>query len=297
MHWDEDTDVSGPADVRKDAGKRDKACLIVIAGSKVGEMFPLESAATLGRGVEADIRLTDDGISRAHCRITRDGDQLVLEDLGSRNGTYWNGEPVERHALADGDKIQLGRTTILKFTYHDRLEESFQRQMFDSALRDPLTQVYNKRYFENRLTSELRYARRHGTPLALLLIDLDRFKEVNDSRGHLAGDKALVTVAAHVQSTIRNEDVFSRIGGEEFAIISRGIRRDQAELFAERLRAQIAELEIVHDETRFRMTTSIGIATLPENDCDDSQELVEAADRALYAAKDAGRDRVALAKG
>jgi diguanylate cyclase (GGDEF)-like protein len=295
MNWDDVTDVSGPEDIARGAGKRDKAYLIVLAGSNVGEMYLIDGDTTVGRGADADLRLTDDGISRLHCRIRAIGDTLSVEDLDSRNGTYCNGRRITERSLSDGDKIQVGRTTILKFTYHDLLEESFQRQMFDSALRDPLTRAYNKRYFDDRLVSELRFSLRHQTPLALLLFDLDHFKQINDERGHVAGDKALVVFSAHMRATIRNEDVFARYGGEEFAIITRGIRRRDALSFAERLRREVSRLLVEHDSDRFGLTTCVGVATIPENPAVTPAELTEAADHALYEAKDGGRNRVVLA--
>jgi diguanylate cyclase (GGDEF)-like protein len=293
---DETTTILDSTSIDRPESKRDRAYLIVLAGSNVGEMHPLDREMTLGRGAGVGLRLRDEGVSRVHCRISQDsfGD-VYVEDLGSSNGTYCNGEQVVKQVLADGDKIQIGRTAILKFTYHDQLDESFQRKMFDSALRDSLTQAFNKRYFTDRLESELRFARRHGTPLALLLFDLDHFKKINDTHGHIAGDEALIAFAAHVSDRIRNEDVFARFGGEEFAIISRGISRDEAVVFAERLRREIAGLEIETDDVTFQITVSIGIATFPESPVSTPDELLKAADAALYRAKENGRNQVAVA--
>lgn len=294
--WDETTSVAVPPDYPEytdDA--RNRAYLIVIAGSNVGEMHKIETGeVVLGRSVSADVRLVDDGISREHCRIRVDGESLLVEDLESRNGTYCNGARIARHQLEDGDKLQLGRTTILKFTYHDQLDESFQRQMLDSALRDGLTKAYNKRYFMDRLESEIRFAHRHRVTLSLLLLDLDHFKLINDTHGHVAGDRVLATFAATVHKTIRNEDVFARYGGEEFAIISRSISRNDAYRFGERVRRDIEQLEVEHNGVRIPVTVSIGIATIPEDPAESPTELVQAADSALYRAKEGGRNRVFL---
>jgi hypothetical protein len=148
--------------------ERDRPYLIVLAGPNVGEMYPIDGAESfVGRGANATIRLGDDSISRRHVRIVLDGKEVRVEDLGSANGTVLNGERVTAGPLRDGDKIQLGATTILKFTYHDKLEEGFRRQMYDSALRDGLTKVFNKKHLLDRLTVEFAFARRHQTPLAL----------------------------------------------------------------------------------------------------------------------------------
>ena len=148
-----------------------------------------------GAGKDAQIRLLDDGISREHAQLVIQADRVVLEDLGSTNGTYCNGLKVDRKELADGDKILVGSTTILKFTYHDNLDEIFQKQMYESALRDGLTKAFNKRYFTDRLESEFTFSTRHMTPLTLVLFDIDHFKNVNDTFGHPAGDSVLMELS------------------------------------------------------------------------------------------------------
>ncbi|HLU68028.1 MAG TPA: GGDEF domain-containing protein, partial [Kofleriaceae bacterium] len=275
----------------------ERAYVIVLAGQNVGEMYKIAGEQmTLGRGGGADVRLVDEGISRFHCRIRSEGGELLVEDLQSRNGTFLNGERITTRRLEDGDKIQLGRTTVLKFSFHDQLEESFQRKMFDSALRDGLTRAYNKRYFLDRLQSEMRFALRHRSPLALLLFDLDHFKGVNDTHGHLAGDRVLAEVAGYVIDSIRHEDVFARYGGEEFAILSRLMGAEDAVRFADRLRRGVEGLRIEHSGVIIPITTSIGVACLPDLTVDTANDLLLAADRALYQAKALGRNRVVLCR-
>src|SRR5262245_8718242 len=179
-----------PVDAQNDA------YLVVMAGSNVGEMYKLEKdAVVIGRGDKADVRLLDDGISRDHARIVKDRGQVVLEDLGATNSTYCTADRTTRQALSVGDKILLGSTTILKFSYHDKLDEAFQRQMSESAMRDGLTRAYNKRYFGERAESELQYALRHDTPMSLVFLDIDHFKRINDVHGHHAGDYVLVQLS------------------------------------------------------------------------------------------------------
>jgi two-component system, cell cycle response regulator len=296
-HWDDTTNVSDPAAPPPKKTGDERAYIIVLAGQNVGEMYKVSDAPiTLGRGGGADVRLVDEGISRFHCRIKVEGDHLYVEDLQSRNGTFLNGERITRRKLDDGDKIQLGRTTVLKFSFHDQLEESFQRRMFDSALRDGLTRAYNKRYFLDRLQGEMRFSLRHRSPLALLLFDLDHFKAVNDTHGHLAGDRVLAEFAGHILESIRNEDVFARYGGEEFAIMCRLMGSSDAMKFADRLRRGVEGLRIEHDGVIIPVTTSIGVACLPDLAVDTANQLLMAADRALYQAKAQGRNRVAAAR-
>jgi diguanylate cyclase (GGDEF)-like protein len=275
---------------------RSSAYFIVLAGANVGEMYKLDgSEMVLGRGREADVRIVDEGISRKHCRVTLipTGD-VMIEDLQSSNGTYANGKQIRTHLLQDGDKIQMGSTTILKFTYTDDLDENFQRQMFEAALRDGLTGAFNKKYFQDRLESEFAYAIRHQSPLTLLMMDIDHFKRFNDTYGHLAGDHVLEGLAQRVHSSIRAEDVFARYGGEEFALICRGIPLADGAIVGERLRSLMANTPFQYDGNMLPVTISIGVAGIPNPSIQNPQELVSTADEALYSAKESGRNRVVI---
>jgi two-component system cell cycle response regulator len=275
-----------------------KACLILLTGGgNIGETYNLaEGETVLGRGNQAQVRIAGEGISRRHARLLQAGNQVVIEDLESSNGTFVNDERITRKELADGDKIRLASTAVLKFTYQDRLDEAFQKQMFDAALRDGLTHAFNKKYILDRLNTELAYARRHQSSLTFLMIDLDHFKQINDRYGHLAGDRVLAQVTKVATATLRAEDVFGRYGGEEFCVICRGITPVQAGIMAERLRSSIANTVVEYDGTRISVTTSVGVATFPQIQADSVNALVSAADEALYEAKAAGRNRVMLAR-
>lgn len=271
------------------------AYLVVLEGTNVGEMHKIEGPEiVIGRAMSTTIRLNDDGISRRHCRVLSVGGQVIIEDLGSANGTLVNGEMVQQCTLKEGDKIRLGATTTLKFTYQDKLDESFQQQMIDAALRDGLTRAYNKKFFQDRLDTEFAYARRHKTALSVVIFDVDFFKRVNDTYGHLAGDAVLVHLARITQSTIRTEDVLARYGGEEFAIICRGTPLLNAGILAERLRARVEQETFNVQGTRLPVTISVGVAALPEANATTPLELVRDADAALYDAKRSGRNRTRL---
>jgi diguanylate cyclase (GGDEF)-like protein len=271
------------------------AYLVVLQGTNVGEMHKIEGPELIiGRAASATVRLNDDGISRRHCRVITVGGQVIIEDLGSANGTLVNGEMIQHHALKEGDKIRLGATTTLKFTYQDKLDESFQQQMIDAALKDGLTRAYNKKFFLDRLETEFAYARRHKTMLSLVMFDVDYFKKINDTYGHLAGDAVLVHLARITQSTIRTEDVLARYGGEEFAIICRGTPLVNAGVLGERLRARVEAENFDYQGTRLPVTISVGVAAVPEANVATASELVRDADSALYEAKRSGRNRVCL---
>lgn len=294
----EDTRVANISELQQELqarSQRDRAYLIVLTGSNVGEMFRLEPGEhIIGRGQGVAVRLLDDGISRKHARVVQLGEKVYIEDLQSSNGTYVNNDQIKTAELKDGDKIRLGSTTVLKFSYHDRLDESFQQQMYDAALRDPLTRAFNKKYFLDRLETELAYARRHQQPLSVVMFDVDFFKRVNDTYGHVAGDFALVRLAKIAASTVRTEDVFARYGGEEFGVICRGVPLMNAGILAERLRTMVAGNTFEHEGTRLPVTISVGVAAYPEVDAKNCLELIAAADEALYEAKRTGRNRVLL---
>jgi two-component system, cell cycle response regulator len=294
LDWDDETKISAKEDLGPTAPKdRDRAYLIVLAGSSVGEMYKITAESTvIGRGQQADIQVIDEGISRRHAEIVHEGDHIVIRDLGSTNGTYCNGDKIGEHHLSDGDKIQVGSTTILKFTFHDSLDESFQRQMYESALRDGLTKIFNKKYFLDRVESEFAYAIRHRTPLSLVMFDIDHFKKINDTHGHLAGDYALSTLAKVVSDTIRQEDVFARYGGEEFAVICRGIDLGGALAFGERIRRCVDGQSFAYNGVEIKVTVSVGVAAVPEVGMKEPMELIGSADDALYQAKRQGRNRV-----
>jgi two-component system cell cycle response regulator len=282
---------AGPADAQPAA-----ACLVVLSGSNVGEMYRIEKdQVVIGRGDKVDLRLVDDGISREHVRISKDEGRIVLEDLGSTNGTYCNGRRVERHPLTEGDKILIGSTTILKFSYQDKLDEMFQRQMSESALRDGLTRAFNKRYFTDRIESEFQYAIRHGAPLSLIFLDIDHFKKINDQHGHQAGDHVLAQLATLMMSMLGEEETFARYGGEEFAIVARGVELEAAAALSERLRAAVEAHPFKFEAALLPVTLSVGVARAPGAGLASAGDLVARADEAMYAAKRSGRNRVCTA--
>jgi diguanylate cyclase (GGDEF)-like protein len=275
--------------------KRDRAYLVVLAGASLGEMYKVDGDKTIiGRGGKAQVRLLDDGISREHAQVVVEGNKIYLQDLGSTNGTFCNGMKVDRKELADGDKILVGSTTILKFTYHDNLDEIFQKQMYESALRDGLTKAFNKKYFTDRLESELTFALRHISPLVLVMFDIDHFKKVNDTYGHQAGDLVLSELATLLTAALRAEDVFARYGGEEFAVICRGTDVSQAQVVGERIRKAVEGHRFVYEGTQIPVTISVGIAALPDPAVKDATDLVSRADKALYQSKHGGRNRVTI---
>ncbi len=296
--WDEETTTGTDLeDVREKlttVGLKFKPCLTVLTGGASGQLFKvLKGVAVIGRAPSVEVKLEDDGISRSHARLRAETNRAWIEDMGSRNGTFVNGSKISTPTeLREGDKIQVGRGTVLRFGFHDDLDESFHENLMSSALRDGLTKLFNKRYLMDRLDSELKFAQRHQTALTLLMLDLDHFKKINDSHGHLAGDMILSAVSAALLRAVRNEDVVARFGGEEIAIVLRAIGLEAASHMAERLRKVVEQSEVGIDGKKVRATVSIGIAGFPHTQAKTVEELIEAADKALYRAKAEGRNRV-----
>jgi diguanylate cyclase (GGDEF)-like protein len=296
---DAETSVTRPTETSLEAHpaviQHDRALLTVLTGLNAGQVFTLDSdETTIGRGREAQIRVEDVGISRTHSRILRTMDgKFHLEDLSSTNGTFVGGRRIERSELQTGDRLQIGPNVVLRFAILDEAEEQLAHQLYEASTKDALTKAYNRKYFIERLAAEIAYAQRHLSPLSVVLFDLDHFKKVNDTYGHLAGDVVLRVVAAQVQRTIRTEDVLARYGGEEFVLLVRGIPHHNVAHFGERVRKAVDRLTVPWETYQLKATISVGVASISELDANATGEiLLHRADERLYRAKSAGRNRV-----
>lgn len=259
-------------------------------------MFLLtKEETTLGRAPECDVFLDDEGVSRHHAKVVRQDDKLVLLDLGSTNGTWFEGERIQVLELEDAVKIQVGTATILQFRYQDQSEVEFHTLMQNFKTHDHMTEAFNKRAFMTEMEKEAGFCRRHGHPLSLVMFDLDRFKQVNDTYGHQAGDLVIRTVAQTVKDAKRLEDIFARYGGEEFALLLRATDRERAFIMAERVRRSVEDLEVLHNGRRIPCTISVGVATMQPDDELSPEQLIEAADGRLLLAKKKGRNRTETA--
>lgn len=283
-----------PALPLADAGAA-RATLTVMSGLDAGLVLTVSGdMQVIGRSETCDIHLDDAGLSRRHARIARAGDGgFYIEDLGSTNGTFVGTRRVATARIVSGDYLQLGASLLVRFAVTDRADETLRREVYESSIRDPLTHTYNRKYLADRIAAECAHARRTRSPLALLMLDLDHFKELNDRFGHVAGDRVVCLVAERVQHIIRAEDTLARYGGEEFVVLARGTPHDEAALLAERLRHAIEDLAFVVDAQTAPVTVSVGVASFDEVDSDqDPSALVALADQRLYAAKLRGRNVV-----
>lgn len=270
------------------------ACVVIIHGEGLGRRADIhEEPVLIGRSPEADLSIQHKSVSRQHCRIWRDGDVCRIRDMGATNTTCINEAVLQAEAvLADGDRITVGES-ILKFIAQDSVEARYHEEIYQLAVNDPLTDLYNRRHFCEMVDKEIGRAVRHGRPLALCIIDVDLFKPVNDRYGHISGDEVLRRIGALVQLHARSEDVAARIGGEEFALLLPECALDDAAALADRLRAAVAAEVFAPGGEPQRITISIGIAGLGPGR-ESRSALMMAADVALYRAKSEGRNCVRI---
>ena len=295
----EDSDETFIAPRRRSTDPGPEASLILIAhpsSQSLGMRFRLKPrcALVIGRAPNVEISLPDvNSLSRQHARLTYRSESVLIEDLGSTNGTFVNEKRLENTTtLKSGDRFQVGGAHF-KFLQERDIENAYFEAIHDLMILDGLTQIANRRRFEEEAAREFGRARRYGRPLSLILFDIDRFKEVNDAYGHLCGDAVLKKLVELARALLRREQVFARVGGEEFAILCPEGGAEDARKLAERVRSRLARHEFSHAGTTFRVTCSFGVASLlPETAA--VQELYEAADRALYRSKDAGRNSVTV---
>ncbi len=273
--------------------QRDCHVLVQVKGGSLGQVLGLTGAdVVFGRVRGVDVFVPDPGVSRRHVRVYFESDRYWVEDLGSANGTFVQGERVTRKRLEDGDVMQIASGVAYRYSMTDADQVAVLTHLYDASVRDALTGAYNRDYFDTRLASELAYAKRHTAELSLIMLDIDHFKRVNDTWGHLAGDAVLVRMAGAVRGGLRLEDVFCRYGGEEFAVILRTTDLPGAALVADRIRTSVEALVTEHDGATIRVTLSAGCASLSECVGDAPDQLVALADRRLYGAKHGGRNRV-----
>lgn len=285
----------------KDAESHPSHYLIVLRGGIPGHMIRLiPGPQTLGRAPESEIQLPDMSVSRCHASLMVDHDGLVwLTDLGSTNGTYLNGKRLAAHqtvGVRDGDRLGFGPTVVVKFARPDPLDERYHREMFERSVRDPLTGLFNRAYFLSQVDLLMRQTHRSGLGLALLMLDIDHFKRVNDTLGHESGDRVLREVAGILRQSTRPDDLVARYGGEEFIAALPIATPLQALDRAERMRQNLKGRTILLNDHVLGVTVSIGLAYADLDDGGSIHHLIECADQALYQAKSAGRDCVRMAQ-
>jgi len=281
-----------------------RPALIFLRGELMAVPIPLErDNVVLGRAVEADVRVNDFRASRLHARITAEHEpgtgavRYKITDLASTNGTQVNGETVRQAFLNNGDKVVIG-DHLFRFEMLDEIDREFQQHIHRLLAHDELTGLLTSKSFFSELKREAARADEETRPFCVFMMDLDYFKLVNDSYGHLVGSQTLEEIGDLIKKALRAGDVASRFGGEEFAAFLLDADYAQAMVAAERVRLAIEQHEFsavrkgASGELKtHRLTISIGVAAFPD-DSRDPIELVELADSALYRAKRSGRNRI-----
>ncbi|MCP4604977.1 MAG: diguanylate cyclase [Proteobacteria bacterium] len=274
-----------------------KACLLVLDGIDEGTLIPLsQGTVIIGRSSSCDALLREEGISRHHARVELiKSDRITIEDLSSTNGVFIGGKRIKKATLKAGDKVLLGRRTMLRFVLEDNLDQLYEQEMYASSTRDRLTGLFNRKYLKQRMASDLSYAKRHGACLSFMIFTIDQLSEINHDYGHQTGDQVIVTVSQSVSGLIREEDVFARYTTEEFAIVAPGIDLTGGRAFGERVRKQIAREEVrALDESgkALKFTVSMGLVTVNEKASTDMDRVLSDAANNLSIAVKHGQNRV-----
>lgn len=270
--------------------------LIYPPGPDMGRRWELGSdEIVVGRGSDCDIQIDRDSVSRRHARVFRVGDQWHVEDLGSTNGSYINDVPIQKSPLRDLDFVKIG-SAIFKFLSGSGVERSYHEEIYRMTIIDGLTGAHNKRYFLEFLEREIARCSRYGRPLSLLMFDIDLFKKINDTHGHLTGDYVLKEMCRRLLGRIRKEELLARYGGEEFAAVLPETDHGGAMQFGEQLRTIIGAEPFEYEGDRFTVTISVGVATMTNDNVGptnlDPAEFIRMADENLYKAKHGGRNQV-----
>jgi len=275
-----------------------EAAVILIAhpeNRRLGARFRVTPGALLeiGRSSSAAISLPEvPSLSRTHARLRFESGRVTIEDLKSRNGTFVNDRSVRGVAeLRSGDRFQLGAVHF-KFLHERDVEHAYYEAIYEMVARDGLTGIFNRRKFFEEASREFARAQRYRRPLSMILLDIDFFKRVNDEYGHLGGDAVLKQLAGRLQALIRTEEIFARIGGEEFAVLCPETDVGRAKVLAEKLRHLCAGSPFDCNGVEVPVTVSCGVAAIAPA-MSRFEDLIRLADEALYQAKNAGRDRVA----
>jgi diguanylate cyclase (GGDEF)-like protein len=269
------------------------AALTVLSGPDAGRFFLVgPDGHLLGRGEGADTSFADLTVSRLHARLELQDNVFVLEDLKSNNGTHVDTDRVRGcYPLPDLCRIRLGRSTVVQFLAVDQQQVEATKRIADSLVVDRVTGTGNRSHLDQRLVEELSFSLRHGTPLGLVLIDLDNFKAVNDLHGHQAGDRLLRRIGKVLKDTVRLEDAVFRYGGDEFCVLVRGIASEGMMRLAERVRDAVEREGDLPDLADASVTASVGVANAIQREGESTETLVHRADEALYEAKQKGRNR------
>ena len=278
----------------KSASKESFPCLIITSEEGLGTVCRITGPSmVIGSDGDAGLFLPMRGVDRQHAELNVDEAGVWLINARSDNLIIQNGTLLtELSTLQDGDRIELGSVSF-KFRYFDEEDERYHAALRQLAIRDGLTELYNVRFFADALIKEHEYSFRKQSSLALLFMDIDHFKLVNDRFGHAYGDFVLKELAMLLTTKIRGYDLLARYGGEEFVFLVREETESSVQELAQRICKDVQNHVFNHAGIRAKLTVSIGYFWWDGKDRNTtSEDLLRLADDNLYKAKDAGRNRV-----
>ncbi len=265
--------------------------LIVVEGEQLGDVFKVKKGKNIiGRGADVDIRLNSLLVSRAHSVIILNDNNISIKDLKSSNGTYVNGKKIDAANLKEGDVITIG---TIRLSFMPVYDSNFIKRIINDARIDQLTGLFNKGYITHLLDIAVNQALILNTYVSIAIIDIDHFKNINDTYGHIAGDTALIYISNLFRKHLRPIDNIGRFGGEEFLVILDKFNLSNAASVFERLRTNIASSTLTYEDLAINITVSIGVACNEFIEVKDTLSLIKIADQKLYKAKIQGRNRIA----
>src|SRR5471030_2897879 len=270
------------------------ACLVHIypTGPSMGTRYAIgDDPLVIGRASDCEIRINDHSVSRRHARIQPGADGYYAVDLQSTNGTYVNDIPASMYKLKDGDYLRVGNC-IYRFLMGGNVETEYHEEIYRLTIIDGLTEIHNKRYLMEFLDREIARSSRHNRPLSLIMLDIDRFKSINDQFGHLGGDFTLRELAIRVKGSVRKEELFARYGGEEFTAVLPETTLEGALVVADRMLKVVNQTPFLFEEKTFGVTISAGVVTTQGEAGITPTDLLRRADEKLYQAKEQGRNRM-----
>jgi two-component system, cell cycle response regulator len=274
--------------------KSNAAVLLQYDGGAAGKRFILTGNQVLiGRRADrVQVWIDDASVSREHCRIDFQNSKAYVTDLGSLNHSFINDQMVTQSAeMTHGDMLRVGNVR-LRYYSHGSADQLLFDRIYRMAVQDRMLEVFRKDYLLEKLEEDFRVARSQNVELSMLIFDLDKFKGINDTYGHDAGDYVLKEVCNLIKPMVRGEDTFARFGGEEFCIVLPKMTIDEAFQFAESVRQNIAASVFDYEGTIIPVTISIGVASVADPMIASPVDFIKAADQGVYKSKHNGRNRV-----
>ncbi|MCF0223435.1 MAG: diguanylate cyclase [Fibrobacter sp.] len=266
--------------------------LVVLYPQKMFKQFPLEvGSAILGRGQDADFKLEDELVSRKHCALHFDGNQVVVEDLGSTNGTFIDGSPVQKATLGEDNRLQLG-SMVLKLEKNDPIRGAFDLKIYEASTLDDQTGVCNYRTFMNRSLGEIILARKNNLYMNVLMVEADPLDSPGEALGERCSQLILREIARILGEEKRDSDQLARYNGGKFIILMTGINPEDAQKIAEKIRTSIEKMRFSWKDSVVPVRVSAGLFSKQGDEIPTLQEMVCACRKLLEAAHEAGGNQV-----